>query len=121
MDLKLWNTIAAVLVVVCLGTSALSLPQGDLLSSDDKIEPQSSDVDERATWLDTRGLESEFKEHVYLAIQELAMEGKLSATLLKAPGLTSKDKRNRWQGFCFRRTKSGRYLPYICWKGKGKK
>jgi len=26
-------------------------------------------------------------------------------------------KRGRWQGFCFRRTRSGRILPYICWKG----
>jgi len=27
------------------------------------------------------------------------------------------EKRGRWQGFCFRRTRSGRILPYICWKG----
>ncbi len=27
------------------------------------------------------------------------------------------EKRGRWQGFCFRRTRSGRFLPYICWKG----
>ena len=30
------------------------------------------------------------------------------------------DKRGREQGFCFRKTRSGRYLPYICWK-KGQK
>ena len=29
------------------------------------------------------------------------------------------EKRGRWQGFCFRRTRSGRFLPYICWKGEG--
>jgi hypothetical protein len=27
-------------------------------------------------------------------------------------------KRGRHQGFCFRRTRSGRILPYICWKSK---
>jgi len=34
-------------------------------------------------------------------------------------GLALRDavKRGRWQGFCFRRTRSGRILPYICWKG----
>lgn len=25
-------------------------------------------------------------------------------------------KRDRWQGFCFKRTRSGRRLPYICWR-----
>ena len=28
----------------------------------------------------------------------------------------SLEKRGRWQGFCFRRTRSGRRLPYICWR-----
>lgn len=32
-------------------------------------------------------------------------------------GLRAAKKRGRWQGFCFRRTRSGRILPYICWKG----
>jgi len=31
--------------------------------------------------------------------------------------LRDEEKRGRWQGFCFRRTRSGRILPYICWKG----
>jgi len=26
-------------------------------------------------------------------------------------------KRGRFQGFCFTRSRSGRYIPYICWKG----
>jgi hypothetical protein len=33
------------------------------------------------------------------------------------PGQQLLQKRGRWQGFCFRRTRSGRILPYICWKG----
>ena len=35
----------------------------------------------------------------------------------RAVNVRDAEKRGRWQGFCFRRTKSGRILPYICWKG----
>ena len=24
----------------------------------------------------------------------------------------------RYQGFCFKKAKSGRFVPYVCWKGK---
>lgn len=32
-----------------------------------------------------------------------------------------RSKRHRWQGFCFAKTRSGRFLPYICWKGEVKR
>ena len=34
--------------------------------------PDNKDLDERATWLDTRGLEEDFKELVYSALQEVS-------------------------------------------------
>jgi len=74
------------------------------------------DDERRATWLETRNLESNFKQLVYLSLKELANEGRIDPRLLeeKIP-----EKRGRHQGFCFRKTKSGRFLPYICWKGEG--
>lgn len=46
---------------------------------------------------------------------QLASEGLVNADVIT--GQQQADKRGRHQGFCFRKTKSGRFLPYICWKG----
>lgn len=72
------------------------------------------DEDRRATWLSTRQMEDDFKELVFLAVQELSNEGRLDPAIVRE---RPKTKRGRWQGFCFQRTSSGRFLPYICWKG----
>jgi len=79
----------------------------------DELETVASDDERRATWLDTRDLKENFKDLVYLSMQELASEG-----LVNPDAVLSKpqEKRGRHQGFCFRKTKSGRFLPYICWK-----
>jgi len=78
-------------------------------------ESAANEDERRATWLETRNLKDNFKELVYLSMQELASEGLLNpdAILSKQPAA---EKRGRHQGFCFRKTKSGRFLPYICWK-----
>jgi hypothetical protein len=73
----------------------------------------SNDEDRRATWLETRNSKEHFKELIYLTMQELASEGFLNPDVLQNK---SQEKRGRHQGFCFRKTKSGRFLPYICWK-----
>jgi len=68
----------------------------------------------RATWLETReSSEDELVQVVYEALQQLVKKGLVNpdAILVK-----SEEKRGRHQGFCFRKTKSGRFLPYICWK-----
>jgi hypothetical protein len=78
----------------------------------------STGEERRATWLETRNLEENFKELVYLSIQELISEGRLSPQISAGETATA-EKRGRHQGFCFRKTKSGRFLPYICWKGEG--
>jgi len=72
-----------------------------------------SDNDRRAAWLETHNLEENFKNLVYLSVQELVNDGLVNPeVVLTRP----QDKRGRHQGFCFRKTKSGRFLPYICWK-----
>lgn len=122
MDNKLFYTVLAALAALCISASALSIPQGSLGSNKqmqyEMEEPETSE-DERATWLETRDIEEEFKELVYLALQELSKEGRI-ADIASEPK-SSVDKRGRWQGFCFRRTRSGRFLPYICWKGGDEK
>lgn len=118
MDSKLlyWCAVA-VFAALCLGASALSIPsQGTHEIDGRSYKEMGKDQDERATWLETRDIEEEFKELVYLSMVELIKEGRFE----DITGLEQKmsaDKRGRWQGFCFRRTRSGRFLPYICWKG----
>jgi len=84
---------------------------------DEEQTDQSNDEDRRATWLETRNLEGTFKKLVYLSLQELVAEGRVDEGVLteKVP----RSKRGRHQGFCFRKSKTGRFLPYICWKGEG--
>lgn len=60
-----------------------------------------------------------------LLLLQLAKEGReeQKADEVIRPGAESDDsqqveqKRGRWQGFCFRKSRSGRIHPYICWKG----
>lgn len=113
---------ASLLVVVlaaclCMVANAMSLPQADHEQELELGSPEKNELDERATWLDTRGLEEDFKELVFLALQELSNEHRISQ-IVEEP--SKKAKRGRWQGFCFRRTRNGRFLPYICWKGDRK-
>lgn len=115
------RSVSVVLVVLaaslCVVANAMSIPQPDHGQDLELGPPEKNELDERATWLDTRELEDDFKELVFLAIQELANEQRISP-IVQAP--SSKKKRGRWQGFCFRRTRNGRFLPYICWKGDRK-
>lgn len=69
----------------------------------------------------------EYKKLLMHALAELAeqIRSRHSASMKDQPDvyedldldLREAKKRGRWQGFCFRRTRSGRILPYICWKG----
>jgi len=78
-------------------------------------ESSANEDDRRATWLETRNLKDNFKELVYLSMQELASEGLVNSDVILGKQ-SQQEKRGRHQGFCFRKTKSGRFLPYICWK-----
>lgn len=94
--------------VSAASASAMNLPSDVDILQDEGDSPE-------ANWLETRDLTGDFKNLVYLAIKELAYEGRLN------PGAISRKpnemtKRGRHQGFCFKRTRSGRFLPYICWK-----
>ena len=107
---------AVVLAALCLGASAMSLPSDEVKHN--QVVDSGLDEKERATWLDTRNLgdlEDQFKDLVFLAVQELQNEGRISQGVVAE--VMQKQKRGRFQGFCFRRTRSGRFLPYICWKG----
>ena len=108
--------IAVVLAALCVMAEAMNIPQSVKQNNIDMDAPNKEDLDERATWLDTRGLEEDFKELVFSAMQELVNEGRIAPVVERQ----TKQKRGRWQGFCFRRTRSGRFLPYICWKGDNK-
>jgi len=107
MENKCILAVFAMLAALVVGSYAIPI--------DDK-EAEAAE-EERATWLDTRDIEEEFKELVYLAVQELVNEGRMADVTSPVEESSKKDKRGRWQGFCFRRTRSGRFLPYICWKG----
>lgn len=111
--------VAVVLAALCVVANAMSIPQQVKQNDIDLEAPNKEDLEQRATWLDTRGLEEDFKELVFLAVQELSNEGRI-APVVQAQERQTKQKRGRWQGFCFRRTRSGRFLPYICWKGDRK-
>jgi len=50
---------------------------------------------------------------------QLIREGQVNPETISSEAGERVDKRGRQQGFCFRKTRTGRYLPYICWK-KGK-
>jgi len=111
--LSLASLCALLFIATMLPGSALGKP------TDSKTEDQvdaSREEEARATWLETRNLESTFKKLVYLSLQELATEGAIDSRILSEKVPT---KRGRHQGFCFRKSKTGRFLPYICWKGEG--
>jgi len=48
---------------------------------------------------------------------QLVREGYVNPqTITGAAGESAAEKRGKQQGFCFRKTRTGRFLPYICWK-----
>lgn len=104
-----------VLLGFCVISPSQAMPSEVKPNEAESVDQSSQD--RRATWLETRNLEENFKELVYLSIQELISEGRISPEMAvdKVPA----SKRGRHQGFCFKKTKSGRFLPYICWKGEG--
>jgi len=114
MELAELVKISVLLFTLCVFGSAMNIPSGEVNMSPDVPADIPTSNEERATWLETRNLESQFNDLVYMAIADLVKDGRLSQMALGAD--TIKDKRGRWQGFCFRRTRSGRFLPYICWK-----
>lgn len=121
MDLRLSTVVAVILATLCAVVSSMSIPSDQLKDDSVQLDTENTGLDEgrRATWLETRDLEDNFKELVFLTMQELASEGRIDPRVLLDTQHKA-TKRGRWQGFCFRRTKSGRYLPYICWKGDRK-
>lgn len=115
MDLKTSKIIFSLMAMLCLVIpNTISAPREDLTANEAEQAQLDRDEGRRATWLETRNLEENFKELVYLSMQELASEGLVNPEVLT--GETTPDKRGRHQGFCFRKTRSGRFLPYICWK-----
>ena len=117
--IKMTNMGSFVMLLICLYvillvsvSPALSLPAEEPKQSEDEVRNEK----ERATWLETRNVDVEqnFEKMVFVALQELSNEGLIDSRILadKPPA-----KRGRHQGFCFRKTKTGRFLPYICWKG----
>lgn len=121
MEIQITLLLAVLSAILCLGAS-MNIPANE--NRIDSPVEQEKVVNERATWLHTRQLEEEFKQLVGMAITELVNEGTLNSNMM-APeaqnAVVEKTKRGRWQGFCFRRTNSGRFLPYICWKGENDK
>ncbi|ESN96909.1 hypothetical protein HELRODRAFT_126833, partial [Helobdella robusta] len=115
------TSLSHVIIVSVLVTSlCLAVPAKKKSSEVNKMSPQTEE-ETRATWLETRNLENNFKELVYLSIQELIGENRVNPEVLQdaevGDGGARVEKRGRHQGFCFKKTKSGRFLPYICWKG----
>jgi len=107
----LLKLVCVMLVGICvLPQCLLSLPTK---TESNEMDAAATNEEPRATWLETRNIQDNFKELVYLSINELVREGLVNPnTLLSKP----QEKRGRHQGFCFKKTKSGRFLPYICWK-----
>lgn len=86
----------------------------------DAADEQEVGESRRATWLETRQLKDAFKDMLLTALNELIEEGEVAPGVVINQDQDTKEKRGRWQGFCFKRTRSGRFLPYICWKGDRK-
>jgi len=99
-------------------STAMSLPEHSNELVDLNGNGEKEALAERATWLDTREVENDFKELVYDALRDLGVEGRIPKMVEEEN--SAKSKRGRYQGFCFRRTRNGRFLPYICWKGDRK-
>jgi len=98
--------------LTCLLSCGVSSLPNDLKESD--LEGVASkDENRRATWLETRDLEDNFEQLTLLSLRELINKGYVKADVLLDK---AEEKRGRHQGFCFKKTKSGKYLPYICWK-----
>jgi len=104
--LKMSHCFFFTVVLLCL------LPQNIFGFSHEKKNSE----ERRATWLETRELEEKFKDHVYTALQQLVSEGLISSDVVIEEKEKEKEKRGRHQGVCYRKTKNGRMLPYVCWK-----
>jgi len=101
------------LAVVCVNLQTiLGMPADTKGNAVEELQA-ANDEDRRATWLETRNMEQNFKQLVYLSMQELVNEGLVNPDVVLSKQL---DKRGRHQGFCFKKTKTGRFVPYICWK-----
>jgi len=101
------------LVLVLVGLVCMLSVQAMPADTETHAVEAVGDVERRATWLETRDLEQEVVQVVYQSLKKLVEMG-----LVNPDAVVSKteEKRGRHQGFCFRKTKSGRFLPYICWK-----
>lgn len=123
MEIKLSTVLALLFAALCAVASSMSLPGDNLKDNSVQLDDKAGlDEGRRATWLETRDVEADFKELVLLTLHELASEGRIDPRVLTETEAVNEEnevmeKRGRWQGFCFRRTKSGRIFPYICWKG----
>jgi len=53
-----------------------------------------------------------------MLVAQLIRDGQVNPETIPSDAGATVDKRKQ-QGFCFRKTKTGRYLPYICWKKGG--
>jgi len=116
VSLSRWSFVTLCLMFVAIISAVYDPVNATPVNSKAEQEGERDD-ERRATWLETRNLENNFKQLVLLSLQELASEGVVDPRVLTADRTT--DKRGRHQGFCFRKTKSGRFVPYICWKGEG--
>lgn len=133
MRMKRWSPAACawllMLVFVAVdSTYAAYVNSADAEAIGDNDNQMYSQADAMGVGAPSLGSERryEYKKVVMRALADLAEQ-------IRNRHLTSKDqpdvydelglnlreakKRGRWQGFCFRRTRSGRILPYICWKG----
>lgn len=111
------------------------------VDNDDVIETRVGGVDDQRLYpaedepyTDLRAPENPRRENMkkvlllaLLKLSKEAREEKAAAELASANDRTDsfddqqqpleERKRGRWQGFCFRKSRSGRIHPYICWKG----
>ena len=62
---------------------------------------------------------SAVSDTAYTLVVQLIQEGHVNPETISVDAGEAVDKRARRQGFCWRKTRTGRYLPYICWKNKG--
>lgn len=116
MDVKQQHLALGVVVMAlwCACVAGMNLPH----QGKDLQEHESAEEEKRATYLDTRELDTEFKDVIFTALTELVAEGRVNGNVLQGSQKEEQKRGNKpWQGVCFRKSVKGRYLPYICWKG----
>ncbi|XP_036357538.1 uncharacterized protein LOC115213793 isoform X1 [Octopus sinensis] len=119
MDCRL---IALVSVCLFLLTSpALSAPAADARSHLEQMLSPSKDVplSKRPKYMDTRDPQDIFKDLVYLTLQQLVSEGKVTPDVMTGADIGVPGKRGH-QGLCLRRTASQRFIAYPCWQSGSK-